>query len=119
MGMFDFLTGQQDKEPYMGKSLDGQPLFNLSEKESKYLSKSRFLFLASYGRKDKRTYNNVKKAIEDMNYTDEVILIRNNSEILKFGVIDTPALVVDGQVVTYGKRLEVNDVKELFTKFEL
>ena len=117
--MFDFLSGKQDKEPYNGTSLDGKPLYNLSEKESKFLNKSRFLFLGSYGKKDKNTFNNVKQAIEDMGYNDEVIFIRNNSEILKFGVINTPALVVDGRVVTYGEHLEAKDVKDLFDKYDL
>ncbi len=119
MGMFDFLTGKQDKEPYRGETLDGKPLYNLSEKESKFLSKSRFLFLGSYGKKDKNTFNNVVQAIEELGYNDEVIFIKNNSEILKFGIIDTPALVVDGQVVTYGKQLEIKEVKDLFEKYNL
>lgn len=119
MGMFDFLVGKEDKEPYSGKTLDGQQLYNLSEKESKYVNRSRFLFLGSYGKSDKNSYINVKQAIKDMGYDDEVIFLKSNSEILKFGVIETPALVVDGKVVTYGKQLEIIDVKELFTRFDL
>ena len=32
---------------------------------------------------------------------------------MKFGVIETPALVVDGKVVTYGTQFELEYVKEL------
>lgn len=120
MGMFDFLLGkQEDKEPFKGETLDGQPLLNLSKAKSRRIDESRFIFLGSYGKKDKKTYQKVKKAIQEMGYTDDVILLRNNSELIKFGVMNTPALVVDGKVVTYGKHLEEDEVKELFEKYKL
>ena len=117
MGLFDFLVSKQDKEPYNGKTLDGQPLYNLTNKKSKYIEKSRFLFLGSYSKKDKETFNNLKKVIANMGYQDEVIYLKNNPEIIKFGVIDIPALVVDGKVVTYGKQLEIDDIIELFDRY--
>ena len=38
---------------------------------------------------------------------------------MKFGVLNTPAIVVDGKIVTYGKYIEVEDVKELFERFDI
>ena len=74
------------------------------------------MVLGAYGKKDKIAYNNVKQAISEMGYTDDVVFVRNNSEVIKFGVIDTPALVVDGKVVAYGRHFELEDIKELFKK---
>ena len=119
MGAFDFLFNKQDKEPYQGESLDNKPTYNLADKQSRLVDQYRFLVLGAYGKKDKIAYNNVKQAISEMGYTDDVVFVRNNSEVIKFGVIDTPALVVDGKVVTYGKQFEVEDVKALFEKFNL
>ena len=116
MGVFDFLFNREDKEPYDGETLEDQPLYNLSNSKSKLVNKSRFLLLASYSKKDKNTYKNVKQAIKEMGYTDDLIFVRNNTEIIKFGVIDTPALVVDGKVVAYGRHFELEDIKELFKK---
>ena len=40
-------------------------------------------------------------------------------EIAKFGVMQTPALVVDGKVVAYGRLLTVEKVKEIFAALEV
>ena len=97
MGLFDFAFGKQDKEPYSGRTLDNKPLYNLTDEENE----------------DKKSYNNIQKAIKDMGYTDKVLFLKNNPDIMKFGVIETPALVVDGKVVTYGTQFELEYVKEL------
>ncbi len=113
MGLFDFAFGKQDKEPYSGRTLDNKPLYNLTDEENEYIGKFRFVFLGTHGRKDKKSYNNIQKAIKDMGYTDKVLFLKNNPDIMKFGVIETPALVVDGKVVTYGTQFELEYVKEL------
>lgn len=45
---------------------------------------------------------------------DDVINICGALEIAKFGVMQTPALVVDGKVVSKGKMSKVEDVKNIF-----
>ena len=37
-------------------------------------------------------------------------------EIAGYGVMSTPALVIDGEVISYGKVLKVEEVKELLMK---
>ncbi len=119
MGLFDFLYNKEEKETYNGMTLDGQPVFNLSKKESRWIGKSRFIVLGSYGRKDKAYYKNVQQAIKELGHDDKVTFLRDNSELMKFGVLNTPAIVVDGKIVTYGKYIEVEDVKELFERFDI
>ena len=51
-----------------------------------------------------------------MVFADEVVNVGDNLEIAKFGVMQTPALVVDKKVVSYGKLLKVDDVKKIFDK---
>lgn len=119
MNLGEMIFGKKDKELIQGKALDDKPLYNFSDKESKHVSKYRFIVLGSYGSKDKKTYNEIKQAIKEMGYKDEVMFVRNNQEILKFGVAKTPALVVDGKVVTYGGHIEGEEVKELFVKYNI
>lgn len=116
MNMFDIMFGKQNREVHKGKTLDDKPLFNFYDKKSKYVEKSRFIFLGSIGSKDKKIYNDIKEVIKDMGYEDPVLFIRNNREILKFGVTETPALAVNGEVVTYGKHIKPEEVKKLIAK---
>lgn len=57
-----------------------------------------------------------KLAIEEMGITAEVIKVEDIVEIMNFGVMTTPALVVDGQVVMKGKVPSLADIKVLLTK---
>ena len=49
--------------------------------------------------------------------TDEKVEhVTDFSEIASYGVMTTPALVIDGKVVSYGKELDVNQVVEMLKK---
>lgn len=54
-------------------------------------------------------------AVEEMGITAEVVKIEDIVEIMNFGVMTTPALVVDGQVVIKGKVPSLEDIKMLLT----
>lgn len=55
-------------------------------------------------------------AVEEMGLTAEVIKVEDIVEIMNFGVMTTPALVVDGLVVLKGKVPSVDDLKVLLSK---
>ncbi len=80
---------------------------------------SRFIVLGACCDKSRTTYANVKQAVKEMGYEDEVINIGDALEIAKYGVMQTPALVVDGKVVSTGKLLKVEDVKTILSKLEV
>lgn len=75
---------------------------------------ARFIVLGACCQKSTDTFNNVKQAVKEMGFEDEVLNIGDVLEIAKFGVMQTPALVVDSKVVSYGKLLKVGDVKKIF-----
>jgi len=54
-----------------------------------------------------------KQAAQEMNLTFELMKVTNLQEIMKFGVMTTPALVVNGTVKVAGKVPSVEDVKKL------
>jgi len=56
---------------------------------------------------------NAKQAVESLGLDAEVLKITNIVEITNRGVLMTPALVVDGQVVSSGKVLSPARIRDL------
>lgn len=56
---------------------------------------------------------NAKEAIANRQLDADVAHITDTMEIIKRGVMKTPALVVDGQVLSQGKVLEPKDIEPL------
>jgi small redox-active disulfide protein 2 len=55
--------------------------------------------------------NNVKRALEGQEY--DLVKVTDTQDIMMHGVMNTPALVVDGKVVSTGKVLSPEEIKEL------
>ncbi len=77
---------------------------------------SRFIVLGACCKKSADTFKNAKTAVKEMGFDDEVINIGDNVEIARYGVMRTPALVINGKVAAYGKLLSVDDIKKLIEK---
>ena len=63
--------------------------------------------------KCKTLYENVKKAVEESGANAEVVKVEDIPSIMKYGVMSTPALVIDGQVKFSGKVPGVAELKGL------
>ncbi|MDD2898317.1 MAG: thioredoxin family protein [Desulfuromonadaceae bacterium] len=61
--------------------------------------------------KCKTLYDNVKKAVEESGTTAEIIKVEEILKIMAYGVMSTPALVIDGTVVFSGKTASVGEIK--------
>ncbi len=48
-------------------------------------------------------YDNVRKALEESGKSAEVVKVEDIPSIVKYGVMSTPALVIDGKVKFSGK----------------
>lgn len=57
-----------------------------------------------------------KKAVEELGVDAEVTKVKDIKDIMNYGVMITPALVVDGVVKVAGKVPSVEDIKKLITK---
>lgn len=57
-----------------------------------------------------------KEALKDMGLSISVEHVTDFAEIARYGVMSTPALAVDGKVVSYGKVLKKEEIKELIEK---
>jgi small redox-active disulfide protein 2 len=56
---------------------------------------------------------NAEKAVQELGSDATVEKVEDVREIMKFGVMSTPALVVDGKVMTAGKVLTPDQIKKL------
>ena len=55
-------------------------------------------------------------ALDELGMDTTIEHVRDYSEIAAYGVMSTPALVVDGKVVSYGKVLGKDEVIEILKK---
>lgn len=60
----------------------------------------------------KRLEANVKDAIQQMGIDASVEKVQDFKDIMRYGVMKTPALVVDEQVKSMGKVLTVEEIKK-------
>ena len=60
--------------------------------------------------------DNVKNALGQLGMDTTIDHVTDFSQIAAYGVMTTPALVVDGKVVSYGKVLKVEEVVKLLEK---
>lgn len=59
---------------------------------------------------------NVKAALAESGWDTAIDHVTDFTEIAAYGVMSTPALVVEGKVVSYGKVLSKNEVVDLLKK---
>ncbi|SDF01724.1 thioredoxin family protein [Sporolituus thermophilus] len=58
-------------------------------------------------------YNVAKQAAEELGINFELIKVEDFKEIMKYGVMTTPALVVDGKVKVAGKVPGKDEIKAM------
>ncbi len=62
------------------------------------------------------TFENTKAAVKELGLNVDVENIGDFSEIAKYGVMSTPALVIDDKVVSFGKYLKTQDIINIIKK---
>ncbi|MFP4316421.1 MAG: thioredoxin family protein [Desulfovibrionales bacterium] len=63
--------------------------------------------------KCQKLYDNAKDAADELGIEYEIEKVSDMGEMMKFGVMITPALVVDGEVKLTGKAPSSSDLKPL------
>ncbi len=63
--------------------------------------------------KCKQLEANARAAVEELGLDYELEKVSDINEIMKFGIMMTPGLAVDGVVKSAGKLLSVEDIKKL------
>ncbi len=60
--------------------------------------------------------DHTREAVKQLSLDVDVIKVEEITEIMKFGVMTTPALVINGKVVVKGKVPSVLEIKDLLTQ---
>ena len=61
-------------------------------------------------------YETVTQAIAELGIPAAIVKEEDIAEILSYGVMTLPGLVVDGRVVSAGRKLSLAEVKELLNR---
>lgn len=56
---------------------------------------------------------NTKEAVEDLKLKADIEKETDIAKIMEYGIMSTPALVIDEKVVSYGKVLSSDEIKKL------
>lgn len=62
--------------------------------------------------KCKTTYNNVLEALKQANLQAEVEKVEDIEEMMKYNVLTTPVLLIDGDMKVKGRVAQVNEIIE-------
>jgi small redox-active disulfide protein 2 len=65
--------------------------------------------------KCKKLTENAESAAKELGVEYEIEKVTDINEIMKFGVMLTPALAIDGQVKTVGKVLSPDEIAKMLT----
>ncbi|MBN2831256.1 MAG: TM0996/MTH895 family glutaredoxin-like protein [Candidatus Omnitrophica bacterium] len=66
--------------------------------------------------KCKQLIANAEMAVKELNIQAEISKVTDIDKITEYGVMMTPALVVDGTVVSAGKVLSKDEIKKILSK---
>ena len=66
--------------------------------------------------KCKKLEANAREAVKQANVSAEVEKVTNLNDIMQYGVMMTPGLVIDNEVKVSGKILSVDQIKRLITE---
>ena len=74
---------------------------------------SRIKVLGKCCSKSVKMFENTKQAVVNLGLNETISNIGDFVEIAKYNVLQTPALVVDEKVLSYGKLLDVAEIERL------
>jgi len=60
-----------------------------------------------------RLENNVKQALKELNKKAEIEEVKDIEKIMSYGIMSTPALVIDEKVISYGRVLPPEEIKKV------
>ncbi|MFH1075231.1 MAG: thioredoxin family protein [Pseudomonadota bacterium] len=66
--------------------------------------------------KCKQLTANAEAAVKELNIAAEVSKVTDIGKITEYGVMMTPALALDGTIVSFGKVLSKDEIKKMISK---
>ncbi|MGL5540911.1 MAG: thioredoxin family protein [Erysipelotrichaceae bacterium] len=78
---------------------------------------SRIMVMGGCCQKATTSYENVVKAAQELQISEEVVNVSDTTVIASYGVLSTPALLIDEEIVSSGKLITIEDAKRLLKDF--
>ena len=113
MSLFKKETKKEEKPCCCAGNCDAQSMTDASKAK---VEGARIKVLGSGCAKCNQLEAATKQALEQLQMDTTIDHVRDFSQIASYGVMSTPALVVDGKVVSYGKVLKTEEVVKLLQK---
>jgi small redox-active disulfide protein 2 len=66
--------------------------------------------------KCKRLFANAEQAVKDLGIAAELVKVEDLDAIVESGVMLTPALFINGEIVAEGRVPDVNEIKSMLTE---
>lgn len=66
--------------------------------------------------KCKTTYSNVLEALKQSNIEANVVKVEDIEEMMKYNILTTPVLMIDGEMKVKGRIAQVSEIVELLKK---
>jgi len=63
--------------------------------------------------KCKRLFDNVQTAVKELGIAAEVVKVEDLDAIVEAGIMLTPALIINGEVVSEGRVADVNEINSI------
>ena len=89
---------------------------SMAKAESAKIENARVKILGSGCAKCNQLEASARAALEQLGMETAIEHVTDFSKIAAYGVMSTPALVIDGKVVSYGKVLKTKDVVKILQK---
>ncbi|MDD4371043.1 MAG: thioredoxin family protein [Anaerostipes sp.] len=105
---------EESKSPCCGGNCKSETMQNMEQERNERGIK----ILGSGCAKCIALENATRTAISEMGLDIEIKHITDFAQIASYGVMTTPALVLDGKVVSYGRVLTVQEVNTILVKYK-
>lgn len=113
MGLFGKKTAKEEAPCCCGGNCDAESMAKAETAKSEGASVK---ILGSGCAKCNQLEAATKEALEQLGMDTTIDHVRDFAQIAAYGVMSTPALVVDGKVVSYGKVLKTDEVVTILKK---
>ena len=113
MGLFAKATKKEENSCCCGGNCNSE---TMAKAESAKIEGTSIKILGSGCAKCNQLEAATKAALEQLGMNTTVDHVTDFSQIATYGVMTTPALVVDGKVVSYGKVLKTEEVVKILQK---
>lgn len=113
MGLFAKATKKEENSCCCGGNCNSE---TMAKAESAKIEGTSIKILGSGCAKCNQLEVATKAALEQLGMNATVDHVTDFSQIAAYGVMTTPALVVDGKVVSYGKVLKTDEVVKILQK---